>query len=191
MKFIMIFGPQAVGKMSIGESLSEKTGLPLLFNHVTLDVIWPYIGWNRTTFELSEQLRFGIFKHISEDEQHEGIIFTFVWAFDLESDWEYIQRIKDLFSQPHQKIYFVELEADLEERLRRNKTENRLSKKPSKRNIEHSEQELRASFKKHRLNSFPKEIQETHYLRLDVTKLSTDESSQIILDWINEIELGD
>ncbi|MEY8292879.1 hypothetical protein AAK882_09575 [Carnobacteriaceae bacterium 52-44] len=76
MKIILIFGPQAVGKMSIGEKISENTGLPLLHNHVTLDAIWPYIGWNDTTFELSEQLRLGIFKHISEDESHGGIIFT-------------------------------------------------------------------------------------------------------------------
>lgn len=39
MKMILIFGPQAVGKMTIGERISDKMGLPLLYNHVTLDVI--------------------------------------------------------------------------------------------------------------------------------------------------------
>ena len=50
MKMILILGPQAVGKMTIGECISEKMGLPLLHNHVTLDAIWPYIGWNKKTF---------------------------------------------------------------------------------------------------------------------------------------------
>jgi len=184
MKIILIFGPQAVGKMSIGEKISENTGLPLLHNHVTLDAIWPYIGWNDTTFELSEQLRLGIFKHISEDESHDGIIFTFVWSFDNEKDWQYIEQIKSLFNKEHQEIYFIELEADLEERLRRNKTENRLLKKPSKRNIEFSEHGLLTSAEKHRLNSFPDEIKEERYLKLDVTDLNIEESSQAIMEWM-------
>lgn len=185
MKIILIFGPQAVGKMSIGEKISEATSLPLLHNHVTLDVIWPYIGWNETTFELSDQLRLGIFKHISEDENHKGIIFTFVWSFDNEKDWEYIEKIKALFNKDAQEIYFIELEADLEERLRRNKSENRLAKKPSKRNIEFSEYELLTSAEKHRLNSDPDEIKEEKYLKLDVTDLDVEESSQVIMEWMN------
>lgn len=185
MKVILIFGPQAVGKMSIGEKVAEITKLPLLHNHVTLDAIWPYIGWNETTFELSEQLRLGIFKHISEDENHEGIIFTFVWSFDNEEDWNYINKLKNIFNKNDQELYFIELEADLEERLRRNKTENRLSKKPSKRNTEFSEYELLASAEKHRLNSRPNEIKEERYLNLDVTNLAIDESSEKIIEWIN------
>ena len=185
MKIILIFGPQAVGKMSIGEKISEATGLPLLHNHVTLDVIWPYIGWNETTFELSDQLRLGIFKHISEDENHRGIIFTFVWSFDNEKDWEYIEEIKALFNKDDQEIYFIELEADLEERLRRNKSENRLAKKPSKRYIEFSEYELLTSAEKHRLNSHPDEIKEEKYLKLDVTDLDVEESRQVIMEWMN------
>lgn len=45
MDIILIFGPQAVGKMSIGEKIAEAMDLPLLYNHVTLDVIWPFLGW--------------------------------------------------------------------------------------------------------------------------------------------------
>lgn len=188
MKVILIFGPQAVGKMSIGEKISENTGLPLFHNHVTLDAIWPYIGWNNTTFELSEQLRLGIFKHISEDECHDGIIFTFVWSFDNEKDWNYIEKLKSLFNKKHQELYFIELEAELEERLKRNKSENRLLKKPSKRNIEFSEYELLTSGEKYRLNSHPNEIKEERYLRLDVTNLDVNESSEKIIEWMSKFE---
>ena len=40
MKIILIFGPQAVGKMTIGEKVGTAFNLPLLHNHVTLDAIW-------------------------------------------------------------------------------------------------------------------------------------------------------
>lgn len=183
MKFIMIFGPQAVGKMSVGEIISDRLKLPLFHNHISLDVIYPYIGWNETTFKLSEQLRFGIFNHIAKDKNHPGLIFTLVWNFDDPSDWEYVARIKDLFKD---EMYFIELEATLETRLSRNKTENRLNKKPSKRDLVASEKDLLHSVDAYRLNSDEGEIKEKHYLRIDTTNKSMVESAQIILDWIGE-----
>ena len=93
MKIILIFGPQAVGKMTNGEKVGTAFNLPLLHNHVTLDAIWPYIGWNKDTFRLSDQIRMEIFEHISEDDSHPGIVFTFVWAFDMQEDWDYINTV--------------------------------------------------------------------------------------------------
>lgn len=80
----------------------------------------------------------------------------------------------------------MELAADLEERIRRNTTEYRLEKKPSKRNVEFSHAELTSSAEKHRLNSYDNEIQEDKYLKLDVTHLTVEESSQKIIKWVNE-----
>lgn len=190
MKMILIFGPQAVGKMTIGKRISEKMGLPLLHNHVTLDAIWPYIGWNKKTFELSDQLRLDMFDYISKDPDHSGLIFTFVWAFGREEDWAFVEKIKAIFSADYQELYFVELAADLDERLRRNQTENRLLKKPSKRDVAYSNHELLTSAERNRLNSHPGEIKEQNYLKLDITKLSVDESSTEILHWLNVIEKG-
>lgn len=39
MKFIMIFGPQAVGKMTVGHELGKITNLRLFHNHVTLELL--------------------------------------------------------------------------------------------------------------------------------------------------------
>lgn len=186
MKMILIFGPQAVGKMTIGERISDKMGLPLLYNHVTLDAIWPYIGWNEKTFELSDQLRLDMFDYIAKDPDHGGLIFTFVWAFDRAEDWDFVEKIKATFYKRHHELYFIELAADLDERLRRNQTENRLLKKPSKRNIEFSNHELLTSAEHHRLNSHPGEITEANYLKLDITDLSAEESSTKIINWLEE-----
>ena len=134
---------------------------------------------------MSDQIRMEIFEHIAEDDSHPGIVFTFVWAFDMQEDWDYINTVKNIFNKDSHDIYFVELAADLDERIRRNTTEYRLKKKPSKRNVEFSHAELTSSAEKHRLNSYDNEIQEDKYLKLDVTSLSVKESSEKIIDWIN------
>jgi len=36
MKFVIIFGPPAVGKMSVGHELANLTGLKLFHNHMTM-----------------------------------------------------------------------------------------------------------------------------------------------------------
>jgi 2-phosphoglycerate kinase len=57
MKVIFLFGPQAVGKMTIGEELSKRLEIPLLFNHMTLDILTPFLGWSADTFRISQQIR--------------------------------------------------------------------------------------------------------------------------------------
>ncbi len=51
-------------------------------------------------------------------------------AFAVPQDVEEINGYKEMFLSKGIDVFFVELTADLEERLRRNKTENRLAKKP-------------------------------------------------------------
>ena len=39
MKLVIIFGPQAVGKMTAGQELEKITGLKLFHNHMTNDLV--------------------------------------------------------------------------------------------------------------------------------------------------------
>ena len=39
MKFILLFGPQAVGKMTVGQELAKITDLKLFHNHMTIDLV--------------------------------------------------------------------------------------------------------------------------------------------------------
>ncbi|MDF2884003.1 MAG: hypothetical protein K0R54_4569 [Clostridiaceae bacterium] len=39
MKLIIIFGPHAVGKMTVGQELSKITNLKLFHNHMTIDIV--------------------------------------------------------------------------------------------------------------------------------------------------------
>lgn len=44
-KLILITGGQAVGKMTVGEKLKEKTGFAMTINHDSLDLAGKIFGW--------------------------------------------------------------------------------------------------------------------------------------------------
>lgn len=193
MDFIIISGPQAVGKMTVGLELEKKMDAKLLFNHQTLDLFADFLGFTKETFRLSEMVRTELFKAFVENEDTnrvKGIIFTVVLAFDLESDWQVVQEWVDIFHKKNANIYFVELEANLEERLLRNKHEARLKAKPSKRDLDFSENELLRSNEKYRLNSMEGEVERqlpmVKYLKINNTDLSPEATAERIFQWIED-----
>ena len=180
MKFIIITGPQAVGKMTVGQELVKITNLKLLHNHMTIEVLTKIFDYSRDSFrKLNEEFRIRIFEEFSKSDE-EGIIFTTTWDFDDEEEWKRIYKYIQIFKENNAKIYIIELEADIEERLKRNKMENRLLNKPSKRNLEWSEKDLLKSVKKYRFNSKENEIKEKNYLRIDNTNISADIVAKMI-----------
>ena len=180
MKFIIITGPQAVGKMTVGQELVKITNLKLLHNHMTIEVLTKIFDYSRDSFrKLNEEFRIKIFEEFAKSEE-EGIIFTTTWDFDNKEEWDRIYKYSQIFKDNNAEIYIVELEANLEERLKRNKMENRLLNKPSKRNLEWSEKDLLKSVEKYRFNSKENEIKEENYLRIDNTNLNANVVAEMI-----------
>ena len=183
-KFVFIFGPQAVGKMTIGQHLSTLTGLKLFHNHMTIDLLEPLFGFSHEMWSLTHLFRREVFLSYSKSDQY-GMIFTKIWYFDQKEDWDEIENICNIFSSQGVEIYFVELEADVEERLIRNKTTHRLEYKPTKRNVEQSEQHLLSTLENRRLNSIDGEIKRKNYLRINNTKLDAQEVAHMIKNEFN------
>ena len=77
MKFVLLFGPQAVGKMTVGKELSKITDLKLLHNHMTIDLLEPFFGFSPEMWRLSSLFREEIFNSFSKSDNY-GMIFTFV-----------------------------------------------------------------------------------------------------------------
>ncbi|TGB04875.1 AAA family ATPase [Halobacillus salinus] len=179
MKLVLLFGPQAVGKMTVGQALEKTTGLKLFHNHMTIELLAPLFGFSDEMWRLSNSMRKEIFEAFSKSE-NDGMIFTFVWAFNQKEDWKMVDDIAGIFESNGGEVYFVELEAELEERLRRNKTPNRLEQKPSKRNVEQSEKRLLSSLDELRLSSEDGEIERKNYLKIDNTHLEADEVAEAI-----------
>lgn len=173
-KFVFVFGPQAVGKMTVGQELSAITGLKLFHNHMTIDLLEPLYGFSPEMWRLTNLFRREIFQSFSKSDQY-GMIFTKIWYFDLQEDWDEIEYISNIFSSQGVELYFVELEADAEERIMRNKSSHRLEHKPTKRNIEQSEQHLLHTLESRRMNSKEGEIKAKNYLRIDNTNMDSAE----------------
>lgn len=182
MKLVIIFGPQAVGKMTVGEELEKLTGMKLFHNHMTIELVSHFFSYSTATGKrLVRLFREEIFEEVAKSDL-EGMIFTFMWAFDQQADWDYIDHICNIFESKGGSTYFVEIEAGMEERLERNKSPHRLECKPTKRNIEWSEQNLKRDMERYRLYSKAGEIKKENYIKIDNTHLSPEEAAKIIVN---------
>lgn len=183
MKFVIIFGPQAVGKMTVGHELEKITDLRLFHNHMTIELVTPFFDYgSETGRKLVREFRRRIFEEVAGSDGA-GMIFTYVWNFDQLSDGEYVQEISGIFEREGATVCLVELEADMEERLKRNRHPHRLSHKLTKRNIEKFEVDLKASMHKHRLNSDVGEIKHENYLNIDNTHIEPDKVARRIKEY--------
>ena len=184
-KFIQIIGPQAVGKMTVGQELSKITGYKLLYNHMTIEMVRDIFDYDKESFtRINSIIRYEIFKEFAKSSQ-KGIIFTGCFDFgnNFEKEIEETKKWMNLFEEN----YTIELEATLEERLRRNETENRLKYKESKRDLEWSKKDLLRSLEKHRLNSMPGEGEKIfdNFLKIDNTEISAKDAAIMIKEKFN------
>lgn len=175
MKLLLLFGDAAVGKMTVGQELTKITELRLFHNHMTIEPILDIFGYfNGNAIRKFREM---VFEEFAESDSY-GIIFTYMWAFDDQSDWDYVEHIKKIFNGA--EIYYVELVAPQKIRLERNMSENRLKNKPSKRNIEISNQRLITDDKNHRLVSYDGEIPFDNYIKIDNSNISAKDTAEII-----------
>ena len=180
MKLIIIFGPHAVGKMTVGQELAKVTGLKLFHNHMTIDVVSNlFENMPQERVRLTNLFRKEVFQAYSKSNEY-GLIFTYMWAFDSQEDWDYVSFVEELFVSRGAEVYFVELEADYDLRIERNKTDNRLLNKSTKRDIKYSEDMFRKLEAKYRLNSLDGEISKKNYMKINNSNLSPDIVSQMI-----------
>ena len=182
MKLLFLIGDAAAGKMTVGQELMKITPLRLFHNHMTIEPVIDIFG--KYDSRIIMELRDVIFRNFAESDC-EGMIFTYMWAFDMQADWDYVEHVKSIFNLPDEDIYYVELIAPLEVRLQRNVTENRLKHKPSKRDVEASNERLLRDDARFRCVSNPGEIPFPNYLRLDNEHLTAPEAARIIKSHFN------
>lgn len=180
MKFVVIIGDGAVGKMTVGQKLAKITGLRLFHNHMSIEPILEIFG--EYNADITRKFRELVFTEFVKTDKY-GLIFTYIWAFDEQSDWEYMEHLREIFCDAD--IYYVELVAPQEIRLQRNSTTNRLKYKPSKRNIEWSDQMIVESDEEDRLVSFDGEIPYDNYVKIDNSELSAERTAKIIKETFN------
>ena len=178
---MIICGPQAVGKMTVAESLRDKLRYNMMMNHDSIEVSDRIFG-----FATPAQKEFNAFfreKVFELAVKHNvNMIFTYVCAFDIPAEREYLNGLRDLFEQNGGSFYFVELSADLETRLARNETPHRMERKASKKDVAWSRANLLKDAKNHRLNSDKGEVWFENHLKIDNTDLDPDRVADRVIE---------
>ena len=178
---IVVCGPQAVGKMVVAESLRDKLKYNLMINHDSIEVSDRIFGFatpaQREFNELFREKAFELAVKHNVD-----LIFTYVTAFELQEERDYLTNLEKLFTDNGGNFYFVELRADLETRLKRNETPYRLERKASKKDLEWSRDNLLKDTENHRLNSDEGEVWFSNHLKIDNTNLQPDEVADKIIE---------
>ena len=177
MKLVVILGAQAVGKMTVGQELVKITELRLLTNHVMWELVHEHFGGDFG--DASDRLKDVIYEEFAKSDKY-GLIVTCCLAFGSPSDGDGLNHITNFFKEVNAEIYYVELVASQEIRLQRNKTENRLLNKPTKRDIEKSDKNLIDADKRCRFASNDGEIPFENYIKIDNSHISPDIAAKMI-----------
>ena len=178
---VIILGPHAVGKMTVGQELEKITDLRLFHNHMSIELTRKLFSHSEKEWNiLNGTIRQTVFELFAKGDLP-GLIFTYMCAFDMQSEFDYLEGVIDLFKANGADCYVVELCADFDERLVRNKSENRLRHKESKRDLEWSEAEMRRTSEKYRLNSYEGEsLPFENYMKIDNTHLPPEGVAEMI-----------
>ncbi len=180
---LFVVGPPAVGKMAVGAEVAKRTGFKLLHNHMTIEPLLRLFDWEDPPFmPLVDEFRRRILEAFAKSDKR-GLVFTVVWAFGHPGEAEAMERYAAPFRAAGSRIMLAELEASLDERLKRNETEFRLLEKPSKRDLVASKARMLENVDKYRLNSESGELADwPDYVRIDNTTLSAEEAAERIID---------
>jgi hypothetical protein len=121
---VFIFGPAAVGKMTVGQELKKLTGYRLLFNHMVVDLVTEFFEFGTPGFHrLARPFTRQIIEACAEERV--GLIITHSMLFDGPR----AQALIDDWSEPYRReripVWYAELTAPLDVRIARNETTNR------------------------------------------------------------------
>lgn len=139
---MVIFGPPAVGKMTVGRAVCERTDFRLFLNHDTIEPLLRIFGFDSPVFRpLSAEFRRRIVEEAAASDIR--LVFTLMWDLQKPESADYVTDLVAPYVDAGLPVSFVELVADLETRLVRNRGADRLDAKPSKRDLAWSEEHVR------------------------------------------------
>ena len=96
-KLVLLTGPQAVGKMTVGQELEKITKLKLFHNHMTIDLVSKFFDYGTEVGrKLVLDFRMKILEEVAKGDL-DGIIFTCVMAYDIDEDVYIMKKIKEMF----------------------------------------------------------------------------------------------
>jgi len=179
---LFVVGPPAVGKMSVGQAITERTGLRLFHNHIAIELALRYFDFGTAAFHrIDGAIRRLVIEEVAASDLP-GLVFTYVWAFNLPEDQAVVEEYARPFRERGARVLFVELEAPQAERLKRAAGLSRLAEKPSRRDLDASRRDLLDDGARYQLNSGGKFDQRPDYLRINNTLLTPGEVAERVIE---------
>ncbi|GAA0975875.1 hypothetical protein ENKNEFLB_03660 [Nocardioides aquaticus] len=195
-ELLLVTGPPAVGKMTVGRALCARSDFRLFHNHHTIEPLIEVFGHGTPAFTvLNEEFR----RRVVEEAARSGtrLVFTFVWAVDLEEDAVVVSALVRPYLDAGLPVSVLELTADLGTRLARNTGADRIAAKPSKADLAWSDAHVREIDQQWRMATDPDHPSAADaviaaitatggaHLRLDNTDLTADDAAVRALAWLD------
>lgn len=184
---LFVFGPPAVGKMTVGRAIADASDFRLFHNHHVIEPLLDVFAFESPEFQrLLNEFRQRVLEEAAGADI--DLVFTLVWALDLAEDADVVRRHLAPFVDAGRSVVLVELCADLETRLVRNRTELRLAEKKSKRDLAWSDDNVRG-LERYQMNTGrPSPADEViaafPHLRIDNSDRSPEDVAAEVLAWV-------
>ena len=185
---MVILGPPAVGKMTVGRAVCATSDFRLFHNHHMIEPLREVFDFGTPPFQtLCHEFR----RRVMEEAAASGVRLVFTVTLRVD-DAEHVAALASWvapFSSAGLRVSFVQLSADLDVRLARNRTTARLDAKPSKRDLAWSDANVR-EWDQYRTTTDPDlpsaadELLSAHpCLSLDNSGLTAEDAAARILAW--------
>ena len=185
---VVIFGPPAVGKMTVAQAVAARSSFRVFHNHAVLEPLLDVFDYATESFQrLLRQVRLDVITEAARVAV--PLVFTYAWALELADDRVELERYIAPYADRGLPIRFVELSADLETRLARNRSAHRLAEKKSKRDLVWSEGNVR-DLDVHQLNSHDglgaaeRLLTGFPHVLLETADLTADQVASRVIDWL-------
>jgi hypothetical protein len=117
LKLVIIYGPEATGKLTIAKALAQQTGFRIFHNHVSVDVAKVLFDFGEEAVsQLIWDVRLLVFEHAARANVP-GLIFT--WAYSHPDFLPYLDRVKSVMAKYPVEICYVFVSCSIEELKRR------------------------------------------------------------------------
>ncbi len=122
MKMIFLYGPPAVGKLTVAKELAKITGYKLFHNHLTVDLVSSLYEWGSPKYwEYLRNIREQLLASLAKDNV--DIIFTYVYAAG--EDEEVMERMFKKIEENGGEVLLVQLTTSVEKLKERIVAEDR------------------------------------------------------------------
>lgn len=178
--------------MTIGRRVVERSGFRLFHNHAMIEPLLEVFDYGTPPFvRLLREMRQQVVREAAA--ANTDLVLTYVWGLEIQGDVEELTQQISPYVDRGAVVSFVELAADLDTRLERNRSEQRLAEKRSKRDLDWSDSNVR-DMERHVMNTdagaergdLPglRLLGQHRHFRLDTSGLTSEQSAERILEWL-------